>query len=108
MMHTTTLPALTDETFDAAVSPGSGLVAVEFEAEWCGSCKVMAPAMEQVAHELEGRVRFHSIDSDYNPRVVTRFGVRALPTVLLFRDGELIDRIVGAQSRATLLERLRG
>ena len=105
-MHTTTMPALDDATFDATVAPGSGTIALEFGAEWCGACRVMAPALEQVARDLDGSVRFFTIDADYNPRVVTRFAVRALPTLLVFRDGELVDRIVGAQSRSQLLARL--
>jgi thioredoxin 1 len=105
-MHTTTMPALDDATFDAATGAGSGLVALEFGAEWCGACKVMAPALEEVARELDGKVRFYSIDADANARTVTRYAVRALPTLLLFRDGALIDRLVGAQSRAVLRTRL--
>lgn len=105
-MPATTMAVLDDTTFDAATGPDSGLVALEFGAEWCGACKVMAPALEQVARELEGKVRFYSIDSDVNPRTVTRFAVRALPTILLFRDGALVDRIVGAQSGAALRARL--
>lgn len=105
-MYTTTMSTLTDETFDAAVAPGSGLVALEFGAEWCGACKVLEPALQDVARELDGKVRFYAIDSDANPRTVTRFAVRALPTILLFRDGALADRIVGAQSRAVLRTRL--
>jgi len=105
-MTTSTIPTLDDATFDRAVAPGSGLVALEFGAEWCGACKVMAPALHDVAHELEGRVRFYSIDADVNAQTVTRFAVRSLPTVLLFRDGTLVDRIVGAQSRAVLRARL--
>lgn len=105
-MHTTTMPPLDDATFDDVVRSGSGLIAVEFGAEWCGACKVMAPALSAVAEELEGRVRFYSVDSDANPRTVTRFAVRALPTILLFRNGELVERVVGAQSRAGLRAKL--
>ena len=106
MDTTTTIPALNDATFDDAIAPGSGITAVEFGAEWCGPCKVMAPALEAVARELEGRVRFYTVDADENPRAGARFAVRALPTVLVFRDGELVDRIVGAQSRAGLRARM--
>jgi thioredoxin 1 len=105
-MYTTTMNTLTDETFDAVVSAGSGLVAVDVGAEWCGACKVLEPALQDVARELAGRVAFFAIDSDANPRTVTRFAVRALPTILVFRDGTLVDRIVGAQSRTVLRSRL--
>ena len=101
-----TLAVIDDATFDDVVRAGSGLIAIEFGAEWCGACKVMAPALAAVAAELDGRVRFYSIDADANPRTVTRFGVRGLPTVLLFRDGELVERIVGAQSRAGLRSKI--
>ena len=105
-MNTSMLTFLDDASFDDAVAPGSGTVAVEFTAEWCGACKVLAPALEQVARELDGRVRFHAIDADANPRVATRYAVRALPTVLVFRDGELADRIVGAVGAGVLRSRL--
>ena len=104
----TVFELLDDTTFDAVVRDGSGTIAVQFTAEWCGACKVLAPAIEQVARELEGRVRFHAVDADVNPHTVTRFAVRGLPTVLVFRDGQLADRIVGALSAAALRGRLAG
>ena len=102
----TTIDQLDDTGFDAVVASGSGLVAVEFTAQWCGACHVMAPALEDVARELVESVRFFQVDADTNHRVVTQFGVRGLPTVLLFRDGQLIDRIIGAQSRRALRARI--
>lgn len=107
-MTTAMLDLLDDTTFDDVVVAGSGAIAVEFTAEWCGACRVLEPALRQVAQELEGRVRFYAVDADVNPRVVTRYAVRALPTVLVFRDGELVDRIVGAVSARVLRGRLDG
>lgn len=101
-MLATRFPLLDDATFDEAVRPDAGAVAVQFTAEWCGACRVMEPALSAVAEALDGQVRFHAVDADANPRTVTRFAVRALPTVLLFRDGKLVERVVGAQSRAAL------
>ena len=106
-MAATILSRLDGSTFDAVVGAGTGLVAVEFGAKWCGACRVMAPALEAAAQELGGRVGFWSIDADANPDVVVRFGVRGLPTVLLFRDGELVDRIIGAQPRDRLIARIQ-
>ena len=107
-MTTTKLPALAEATFDAAIGPGSGLVAVEFGAEWCGPCRVMEPVLEAAVLELAGAVRFHEVDADANPGLLVRYGVRGLPTVLVFRDGALVDSIVGAQPRDRFIARLRG
>lgn len=102
----TTLPSVTDATLPAALGPGSGLVAVEFTAEWCGPCRAMAPVLHEVAYAYASRVRVLQLDADVNPASMTRFGVRGLPTMLVFRDGELVDRIVGAISKVALVDRL--
>ena len=100
------IPSTDDAALPAELTPGSGLVAVEFGADWCGPCHMMAPALEAVARELEGRVRFLQVDADTNPRATAQYGVRGLPTLLVFRDGEVVDRLIGAQSIATLRARL--
>lgn len=100
-----TIHWLNDSGFDAVVSAGSGLVAVEFTAQWCGACQAMAPALEDIARELAERVRFFQIDADTNERIVSKYVVRGLPTVLIFRDGQLVERIIGAQSRRALRAR---
>ena len=107
MSSTLDLPAVTDATFDAEVLRGSGFVAVEFSAEWCGPCHLMTPIVQDVARELAPSLRVLTMDADANVGTTTRLGVRSLPTLLLFRDGELVTRIVGAVPKAALLERLR-
>lgn len=106
MSHGLTIPELTDATFGEAVAPGTGLVAVEFSAEWCGPCRIMAPIVEALAEELAPGIRLVQMDGDTNQATQVRYGVRGLPTMLVFRDGELVDRIVGATPKAALRERL--
>lgn len=100
------LPGVTDAGFDTLVAPGSGLVAVDFTADWCPPCRMMAPVLDAAAREFAGRARLVQIDSDANPRTTVRFAVRGLPTLLLFRDGTLVDRITGAVPLATVRSRL--
>ncbi len=100
------LPAVTDASFASHVGAGSGLVAVEFSTAWCGPCRLMAPLVAAVAQEYAPRLRVLQLDADANPATMTRFGVRGLPTMLVFRDGEVVERIVGAVSGTTLRARL--
>jgi thioredoxin len=84
---------LTDETFEKGVS--SGLTLVDFWAEWCGPCKALSPAIEQLASEFGGKLRVAKVDVDANPAVPGRFGIRGIPTVMLFKDGQQVDMFVG-------------
>lgn len=104
-MQTTTLPDLTDAAFAAATAPGTGFVAVDFTAEWCPPCRVMAPILETVAAEFADRLRVFQMNTDANPATMVRLGVRSMPTILIFRDGEIVDRIVGIMAAAKLRER---
>src|SRR5882672_3656061 len=97
---------VTDRSFATEVAPGSGLVAVEFSAEWCPPCHMMAPIVEAAATEFASTIRFLCMDTDADPATMVRYGVRGLPTMLVFRDGDLIDRIVGAVPKAALVDRL--
>lgn len=106
MSATATLPVVTDETFATEVGPGSGLVAVEFSAAWCGPCRILGPIVESIAREYTGRLRVLQIDADANPMAMVRLGVRGLPTILVFRDGELVDRLVGAVPKGAISQRL--
>lgn len=100
------LPSLTDADFDTTIAPGTGVVAVDFTADWCPPCRMMAPVLDAAARALEGQVRFVQIDSDENQRSTIRYNVRGLPTLLVFKDGVLVDRITGAVPLATVRERL--
>ena len=103
MPTTSTLPTVTDAAF--AAETATGLVAVDFTAEWCPPCRMMAPLVEAAAADYAGRVRVFQMDTDVNPATMVRLGVRGLPTILLFRNGEAVDRIIGAVPKAVLRER---
>jgi Thioredoxin domain-containing protein len=105
-MNTQEIASVTDAQFVAETAPGTGFVAVEFSAEWCPPCKIMAPILEAAAQEFAPRVRFLTMDTDANPATMVKLGVRGLPTLLVFRDGEMVDRIVGAVPMNMLRERI--
>ena len=106
MSTSLSLATVTDATFATEVGPGSGLVAVDFSAEWCTHCRSMTPIVEAVTQEYAPQLRALQIDADANQATTVRFGVRGLPTLLLFRDGVVVDRIIGAVSKAMLRERV--
>jgi thioredoxin 1 len=82
-------------TFDADVLQSGLPVVVDFYADWCGPCRAMAPVVEQLATELDGRVVIGKLDVDVNQEIAIRYGVQGIPTLGLFRDGRLVDRLVG-------------
>ena len=91
--------AVTDESFESEVLKADGPVVVDFWAEWCGPCKQIGPALEEISDELTGRVRIAKVNIDDSPNAPSRYGVRGIPTLLLFRDGEIVDKKVGADSK---------
>lgn len=95
---------VTDATFDEFVR--SGVALVDFWADWCGPCHMIAPAIEMLAHEYAGRVKVGKLNVDQNPRTPARFNVQGIPTLIIFRDGRPVDRIVGVQSLPALRRRL--
>lgn len=97
---------VTDATFDQVVGNSSTPVLVDFWAEWCGPCKMIAPVLEELSQELDGRLTIAKLDVDYNPDTAMAYGVMSIPTLLVFKNGEAVDRIVGFQPKAQLLRRL--
>ena len=93
---------ITDGTFDSEVLKSSIPVLVDFWAEWCGPCKMIAPVLEQIAGEYAGRLRVAKVDVDSNQGTAMRYGIRSIPTLLLFRDGAVQAQQVGMLSKDTL------
>ena len=84
---------LTEDNFDQGIS--AGLTLVDFWAEWCAPCKALSPAIEQLAEEFPGKLTVAKVDIDSNPKIPGKFGIRGIPTVILFKDGQQVDIFVG-------------
>jgi thioredoxin 2 len=97
---------VTDGTFAAEVERARLPVVVDMWAPWCGPCRMVAPVIDALAREMAGRVRFAKLNVDENPATASRFGVRSIPTLLVFRGGREVDRIVGALPKPELTRRL--
>jgi thioredoxin 1 len=95
---------VTDSTFKADVLDSSQPVVVDFWAEWCGPCKMIAPALEEIGKELEGRVKIVKLNVDENHQTATKYGIRSIPTLLMFKNGELAATQVGAAPKGRLAE----
>ncbi len=92
---------ITDQNFEEEIESGEGLYMVDFWAEWCGPCRVIAPMVDELAGEyLEKGLKVGKLNVDHNQETSTRFGVRSIPAVLFFKDGELVDQVVGAGPKA--------
>jgi thioredoxin 1 len=94
---------VTDASFEETVALADTPVVVDFWAEWCGPCKAVAPVLDEIATSLVGKLKVAKLNVDDNPQVAQRFGVMSIPTLLLFKNGEVQARIVGARSKTHIL-----
>jgi len=96
--------AVTDQTFEAEVLDSSMPVLVDFWAEWCGPCKMLAPVLESVVDDYAGKIKIVKINVDENPETAPKFGIRGIPTLILFRNGKVSATKVGALSKSQLTD----
>jgi thioredoxin 1 len=95
---------VTDDSFDADILGSSIPVVVDFWAEWCGPCKQIAPALEEISAEMSDKVTVAKLNIDENPGTPTKYGVRGIPTLMLFKDGQVVATKIGALSKGKLVE----
>ncbi|HYM80276.1 MAG TPA: thioredoxin [Candidatus Limnocylindria bacterium] len=99
--------AVTDQSFEQEVLQSPVPVLVDFWAAWCGPCKQIAPTVEQIAEEYAGKLKVVKLDVDQNIEVSTRFGIQGIPTLMVFKGGQVVEKLVGAYPKNTLVARIQ-
>jgi thioredoxin 1 len=97
---------LSDATFDEEIAGSSEPILVDFWAEWCGPCKMIAPVLDEIAEENPGKIKIAKLNVDDNPAIARRFDVMSIPTMIVFKDGQPDKRMVGAKGKGQLLQEL--
>ena len=99
--------AVTDQSFESEVLHSAQPVLVDFWATWCGPCRMIAPIIEEIATEYGAKLKVTKVDVDSNPSISARYGIKGIPTLLIFKGGKVVDQVVGAASKQQLLQRLQ-
>ena len=97
---------VTDSDFEQEVLESETPVLVDFWAEWCAPCKMVAPVLDDLANEYDGKIKFTKVDVDANPETAMKYGIRSIPTLLVFKGGSPVDQVVGAVPKAAIRKRL--
>jgi thioredoxin len=97
---------VTDQTFEEKVIQSEQPVMIDFWAPWCGPCRMVAPVVDELADEYDGRVTFLKLNTDENPKMATELGIRSIPTLMVFKGGEKVGQIIGFQPKNALKKRL--
>ncbi|MGB0718933.1 MAG: thioredoxin TrxA [Bdellovibrionales bacterium] len=100
--------AVTDDSFEAEVLNADGPVLVDFWAEWCGPCKTLSPIVDEIAADMDGKVKVVKINIDEAPEAPSKYGVRGIPTLMIFKGGEVVDTKVGGMPKSQLTEWVQG
>nr|3ZIV_A Chain A, AECA THIOREDOXIN [synthetic construct]3ZIV_B Chain B, AECA THIOREDOXIN [synthetic construct]3ZIV_C Chain C, AECA THIOREDOXIN [synthetic construct] len=98
---------INDENFDEVIKKSDKVVVVDFWAEWCGPCRMIAPIIEELAEEYAGKVVFGKVNVDENPEIAAKYGIMSIPTLLFFKNGKVVDQLVGARPKEALKERIK-
>lgn len=96
---------ITDATFQEVINSGKPVV-IDFWAEWCGPCRMVGPIVDELATEYDGKVIIGKVDVDNNDEITSQFGIRNIPTILFFKNGEVVDKQVGAAQKSALVEKI--
>ncbi|NJO41076.1 MAG: thioredoxin [Cyanobacteria bacterium CRU_2_1] len=97
---------VTDSTFEQEVLESNVPVLVDFWAPWCGPCRMVAPVVDEIAEQYAGQVKVVKVNTDENPNVASRYGIRSIPTLMIFKEGQRVDMVVGAVPKTTLASTL--
>lgn len=97
---------LTDKNFKTEVLDDSGVVLVDFWAPWCGPCRMVGPIIDELASEYQGKAKIGKLNVDDNPATASKYGIMSIPTMLIFKNGEVVDQMVGVAPKAQLVDKL--